>query len=125
MYIFRVIGNPVRVCYIGLNENKSTTYRKGRTMQIRIDVKSVLLGIILGGVVFLVMGQALSGAGKADFGISVSSQGRAMAIVRSYDGTLYAVDPDKSRPEVIEHSDGPFRGRAFNLNRTTPQEDRK
>ena len=94
-------------------------------MQIRIDVKSVLLGLILGGVVFLVMGQALSGAGKADFGISVSSQGRAMAIVRSYDGTLYAVDPDKSRAEVIEHSDGPFKGRAFNLNRTTPQEDRK
>ena len=92
-------------------------------MQIRIDVKSVLLGLILGGVVFLVMGQALSGAGKADFAIAVENRG--YAIVRANDGTLYAVDPVKGRAETIEHGDGPYRTRAFNLNRALPLEGRK
>ena len=92
-------------------------------MQIRIDVKSVLLGLILGGVVFLVMGQALSGAGKADFAIAIENRGHAL--VRANDGLLYAIDVQAARAEMVEHRDGPYRGRAFNLNRTTPQEGRK
>jgi hypothetical protein len=38
---------------------------------------------------------------------------------------LYIINIQSARAEIIEHRDGPYRGRAFNLNRTTPREGRK
>lgn len=84
-------------------------------MQIRVDIKSVVVGFILGAVVFLAMGQALSGAGKADFGFAVENNG--MAVVRANDGMVYVIDPTRAKAETVEHRDGPAKGLALNLNR--------
>jgi hypothetical protein len=95
---------------------------KGQKMRIRIDMKSVLLGFVLGAVVFLVMGQDhYAGASKADFGITVSS---SLALVRANDGTLYVVDAIKGEAEPIEYATGPNRNKAFSLNRVFPQVNR-
>ena len=40
-------------------------------MQIKIDVKSLVVGLVLGAVVFLVMGEVYEGAGVSDFGFTV------------------------------------------------------
>jgi len=91
-------------------------------MNIRIDVKSFVGGLIIGGVVFLAMGQALSGAGKADFAIAVENGG--LAVVRTNDGMVYSIDPRTARAETVEHRDGPAKGLALNLNRIIAREER-
>ncbi len=92
-------------------------------MQIRIDVKSLVAGFILGAVVFLAMGQALGGAGKSDFGFAVDYRG--YAVVRDNAGVAYLIDPQAARAEIIEHRDGPYRGRALDLSRTVKVEEKK
>ena len=91
-------------------------------MSIRIDVKSLVTGLVIGGVVFLAMGQAPSGAGKADFAIAVEN-GR-LAVVRASDGIVYSVDPRTARAETVVHRDGPAKGLALNLNRVIAREER-
>lgn len=91
-------------------------------MQIRVDVKSLVVGFVLGAVVFLAMGQALSGAGKADFGIALENGG--LALVGANDGTVYVVDPRTARAETVAHRDGPAKGLALNLNRVVAREQK-
>ncbi len=83
-------------------------------MKTNIDIKSLIIGILLGAVVFLAMGQGLSGAGKADFAIAVQNGGDAL--VRSDDGTIYSVDLQRARAEIVVHNDGPLKGRFMNTN---------
>ena len=85
-------------------------------MQIKIDVKSLVLGILLGAVCFAALGAALGGASKADFAIAVQNSGTA--IVRADDGTLFSVDPDRGRADIIEYRDGPYQGKYFNMTRS-------
>ncbi|MFA5554239.1 MAG: hypothetical protein WCZ89_01535 [Phycisphaerae bacterium] len=87
-------------------------------MKASIDVKTLIIGILTGLVLALVMGQTASTANKADFGISLDRT--SFAIVRADDGTLYAIDPQNTRAEVIQYRSGPYKGRAFNL--TLPAE---
>ena len=93
-------------------------------MQIRIDIKSVLAGLFLGVILFMVMGQDYSGSGKSDFAISIEGRSKGFALVRSYDGTVYTVDPVTAKAEIIEYQSGPNRGRAFNLNLPMTQREK-
>ena len=80
----------------------------------------LFIGVLLGVLITLVMGQSLDGAGKADFGIAVQNDG--FAIVEGYDGTLYVVTPQSGRAEIVENRDGPYRGGALNLNQRIRRE---
>jgi hypothetical protein len=84
-------------------------------MQIRIDTKSLVLGLILGLVVFLAMGEVLSGAGKTDFGFTIGYRGYALVTDKA--GMAYVIDPQRARAETVEYGDGPYKGRNFDLNR--------
>jgi hypothetical protein len=92
-------------------------------MQIKIDIKSLIVGLIIGAVVFLAMGQVYSGAGEADFGFTVDRTG--FAIVRDKAGIAYVIDPQRERAKIIFHGDGPYKGRPFNLDRTATAEETK
>jgi hypothetical protein len=92
-------------------------------MKIRIDVKSLVAGLILGALVFLAMGQAMSGAGKSDFGFSIDYRG--YAVVRDNAGIAYVIDPQTTRAKIIEYADGPYKGRALDLNRVMQVEQKK
>jgi len=92
-------------------------------MKISIDIKSLLAGFILAAVVFLVIGAAYSGAGKADFAIALDRTG--LAIMRANDGTIYTIDPQNRKAEIIEYRDGPNKGRAVNINRALIDEKSK
>jgi hypothetical protein len=64
----------------------------------------------------MAIGATVSGVGKADFAIAVDN--RSLALVRAQDGYLYSVDLQAARAELIEHRDGPYKGKALNLDRT-------
>jgi hypothetical protein len=81
-------------------------------MELKLDVKTLITGIALGVIVMAALGQVSGGADKADFGIAVSTRG--LALVRSLDGTLYAVDLEKASARTIENKDN--RNRPLNLN---------
>lgn len=92
-------------------------------MKLSGDVKTLVIGILLGILLAVVMGQAYSGAGKADFAIAVDNRG--LALVRANDGVLYVVDPESERAEIVEYRDGPYKGSAFSLNRSILRSDSK
>lgn len=81
-------------------------------MELKLEVKTLIIGIALGVIVTAALGQVSGGADKADFGIAVQTRGSAL--VRSLDGLLYAVDMEKAKAELIENTDN--RNRPLNLN---------
>lgn len=82
-------------------------------MRIKIDIKSLLIGLLLGAVVFLAMGQTAGSAGKSDFGFAVERGGKAL--VMASNGALYSVDAESAEAELVEHRSGSYKGRALNL----------
>ena len=88
-------------------------------MQIKLDVKSIILGLILGIFVFLAMGQIYDGSGRADFGFAVDT--RSFAVLRDNAGIVYVLDPQRARVEIVEYNNGPLKGRAMDLDRVIPE----
>ena len=84
---------------------------------MNIDVKTLIIGVLLGVVLTMVIGATAGSAGKADFGIAIEDNGSA--IVRSDDGTIYVIDPDPAKAELVESTDGPYKGMALNLARSS------
>jgi hypothetical protein len=63
-------------------------------MELKLDVKTLVIGIALGIIVTAVIGAGYGSADKADFGIAIpSSQGEGSALVRTADDGLYIVNP--------------------------------
>lgn len=73
-------------------------------MQLKLDVKTLVAGIVLGVVIAFASGVngvrgvstrgTAGGAGKADFGIAIEKDG--LALVQASDGSFFIVDPDKA-----------------------------
>ena len=85
-------------------------------MQVKIDLKSIVIGVILGAVLVVALGAA--GASRADFGIAVEQGG--YALVRAHDGTMYVIDVRSADAELIEHKTGPYKSQLLNLSRALP-----
>lgn len=81
-------------------------------MELKLEVKTLIIGIALGVIVMAALGQVSGSADKADFGIAVQTRG--FALVRTMEGLLYAVDIEKAKAELIENEDN--RNRPLNLN---------
>lgn len=82
-------------------------------MKVSLDVKTLIIGILVGLMLAMVMGQASITAGKTDFALSLD--GKGYGLVRADDGTLYIIDPAQKRAEFIDYRTGPYKGRPFNL----------
>ena len=73
-------------------------------MQLKLDVKTLVVGIVLGLVIAFALGVdgvrgvsprgTAGGASKADFGIAIEKDG--LALVQTSDGSFFVVDPDKA-----------------------------
>jgi hypothetical protein len=60
-------------------------------MELKLDVKTLVIGIAIGVIVTAVIGA--NGAGEADFGIAIpSSTGEGSALVRTADDSLYIIN---------------------------------
>lgn len=83
-------------------------------MQLKLDVKTLVVGIVLGIVLTVGLGAVGGSADKTDFGIAITNQG--FALVQTADGSFYVVDAEKSTAErVIDRSRG-SRDSAFTIN---------
>jgi hypothetical protein len=61
-------------------------------MELKLDVKTLIIGIAIGAAVIAVIGAG--SADEADFGIAIpSSRGDGVALVRTIDDALYIVSP--------------------------------
>jgi hypothetical protein len=87
-------------------------------MELKLDVKTLIIGILLGVIVTAALGVVGGSADKADFGIAVQNKG--LVLVRAADGTLYSIDLQKSAAELVENKDN--RNRPLNLNAPMAQE---
>ena len=87
-------------------------------MELKLDVKTLIIGILLGVIVTAALGVVGGSADKADFGIAVQTRG--LALVRAADGTMYSVDLEKATAELVENKNN--RNRPLNLNAPMAQE---
>jgi hypothetical protein len=63
-------------------------------MELKLDVKTLVIGIAIGVAVTAVIGADYGSSDKADFGIAMaSSSGEGSALVRTADDGLYVVNP--------------------------------
>ena len=63
-------------------------------MELKLDVKTLVIGIALGIIVTAVIGAGVGSADKTDFGIAIPSYaGEGAALVRTSDDALYVVNP--------------------------------
>jgi hypothetical protein len=60
-------------------------------MRITIDVKTLIVGIILGALIIMVAGSGVGSADADRFGISIEKDG--YALIRTQDGGFYVVNP--------------------------------
>jgi hypothetical protein len=61
-------------------------------MELKLDVKTLVIGIAVGIIVTAVIGAGVGSADKADFGIAIpSATGEGSALVRTADDALYIV----------------------------------
>jgi len=83
-------------------------------MEIKIDVKTLVVGIVLGIVLTVSLGAVGGSADKADFGIAIPNQG--FAFVQTTDGSFYVVDVEKATSELVMDESKGSRGGAFTIN---------
>jgi hypothetical protein len=63
-------------------------------MELKLDIKTLVIGIALGIIVTAVIGAGVGSADKADFGIAIPSNiGEGVALVRTSDDGLFVVNP--------------------------------
>lgn len=63
-------------------------------MQLKLDVKTLVIGIALGIIVTVAIGAGVGSADADRFGVAIQSQGNAL--VRTSDGSLYVVNPKEA-----------------------------
>ena len=74
-------------------------------MQLKLDVKTLVVGIVLGIILTAGLGAVGGSADKTDFGLALTNQG--LALVQTTDGSFYVVDAEKATAErVIDRSRG-------------------
>ncbi|MHC4069618.1 MAG: hypothetical protein ACYS18_07735 [Planctomycetota bacterium] len=86
-------------------------------MQLRLDVKTLVVGIVLGIVLTVGLGAVGGSADKTDFGLAVEDQG--FALVQTANGTFYVVDAEKANAERVEDRSPGSRGAVFTINSPT------
>ena len=63
-------------------------------MELKLDVKTLIIGIAVGVIVTVAIGASAGSADVDRFGIAIEQKGSAL--VRTSDGDFYVVNPDNS-----------------------------
>ena len=82
-------------------------------MELKLDVKTLIIGITLGIMITAALGVNGGSADKADFGIAIQNQG--FALVRTSDGAFYIVDAARATAERIQDKSRGARDRFFDF----------
>jgi hypothetical protein len=82
-------------------------------MELKLDVKTLIIGIVAGVIITAALGLNGGSADKADFGIAVEDKG--FALVKTSDDSFYIVDAERSTAEAVVDKSKGARNRALNL----------
>ncbi len=82
-------------------------------MELKLDVKTLIIGIVAGVIITAALGLNGGSADKADFGIAIENQG--FSLVRTADGSFYVVDAERSIAEAVVDKSKGARNRLLNL----------
>lgn len=82
-------------------------------MQLKLDVKTLVIGIVLGIAIAAAIGASVGSADNADFGLAIQNKG--VALVRASDGSLYIIQPPNNEAESVVFKGGRNKGRPFNV----------
>ena len=82
-------------------------------MQPKLDVKTLVIGIVLGIIITVAIGAGGGSANEADFGIAIERGGSVL--VRTQDSGLYLIDPVRVTAEMVVHQSGRYKGDPFRL----------
>ena len=63
-------------------------------MQLKLDVKTLVVGILLGAAIAVAIGADIGSADAARFGIAITADGSAL--VQASDGSFFIVKPDNA-----------------------------
>ena len=69
-------------------------------MELKLDVKTLVVGIALGVILTATLGANGGSANKADFGIAIEDNG--FALVKTAGGAFYLVEAEKNTAERVE-----------------------
>jgi hypothetical protein len=89
-------------------------------MELKLDVKTLIVGILLGVIFTAALGVVGGSADEADFGVAIQKNG--YGLIRTSNGFLYIVDVEKAQAELVENKDN--RNRPLNLESRAVPEDR-
>ena len=70
-------------------------------MELKLDVKTLVIGMVLGVIIAAALG-AVGSADEADFGIALAFKGSAL--VRSDSGSLYVVNSENGMATRVLHA---------------------
>lgn len=62
-------------------------------MQLKLDVKTLVIGIALGAAITAAIGAGVGSADAARFGIAIEPEGAAL--IKTSDGSFYAINPQE------------------------------
>jgi hypothetical protein len=99
---------------------ESYFFLKGKIMELKLDVKTLIVGILLGVIFTAALGVVGGSADEADFGVAIQKNG--YALIRTSNGFLYVVDAEQADAELVENKDN--RNRPLNLESGGTLEDR-
>ena len=71
-------------------------------MQLKLDIKTLIIGIVLGVVLTALIGAGADSADAARFGIAIEPKGKAL--VKTSGGALYIISPEKGMAVRVLHA---------------------
>ena len=69
-------------------------------MELKLDIKTLVIGIALGVILAATLGANGGSANRADFGISLEDKG--WALIRTSDGAFYVIEAEKASARRVE-----------------------
>jgi len=85
-------------------------------MQLRLDVKTLIVGIVLGVIITAAIGAGVGSADATRFGIAVQNKGAAL--VRTSNGNLFIVEPPSTKARLVLYESGRNKGKALSVSGT-------
>lgn len=90
-------------------------------MELKLDVKTLIIGMALGVILASVMGAG--SADESDYGLAISDSG--FALVRTASGAFYLVDAKNAKAERIEDRTRGSKNRYFNFDSSASEKTKE
>lgn len=91
-------------------------------MELKLDVKTLIVGIALGVILAVTLGANGGSADRADFGIAIEDKG--WALVRTSDGAFYVIEAEKAAATRVEDDTKGSRSKYLDFSSSSEEKSR-